>query len=298
MPNQHSDPAVLRTRTVVFWTVGALLVVGIGVVVVSWAMDRGTPPTSADIIQRIGALIAGTSGVAALALSVRTQRSTELDAAERRITDLYASAADQFDSDKAPVRLAGLVTLERLAQGNPAHRQTIVDMVCAYLQMPFEPPADGPSDELRVRLTAQGLLAKHLRADEPATFWPDIDLNLTGATLVKFALTNCTVRSALFSQARFVDSAIFRGTTIAHSADFRRVKFCSLADFRRVSFGDDDRGFRGAVFEGEVDFGTTTTATLTGARVLVTDQRRRKWPSGWTEQSDQDEPTMKCLVAA
>jgi hypothetical protein len=69
---------------------------------------------------------------------------TRHDATERRITDLYTKAADQLGSDKAPVRLAGLYALERLAQDNPEHQQTIVNLVCAYLRMPYRPPTLTP----------------------------------------------------------------------------------------------------------------------------------------------------------
>ena len=62
---------------------------------------------------------------------------TDRDATERRITELYTKAVEQLGSDKAPVRLGGLYALERLAQDNPAHRQTIVNVICAYLRMPF-----------------------------------------------------------------------------------------------------------------------------------------------------------------
>jgi hypothetical protein len=52
---------------------------------------------------------------------------SDYDAGERRITDLYTKAADQLGSDIAPVRLAGLYALERLAQDAPRspadHRQ-------------------------------------------------------------------------------------------------------------------------------------------------------------------------------
>ena len=61
---------------------------------------------------------------------------TITDATERRVTELYTKAADQLGSDKAPVRLAGLYAMERLAQDNPSERQTIVNVICAYLQMP------------------------------------------------------------------------------------------------------------------------------------------------------------------
>jgi hypothetical protein len=90
---------------------------------------------------------AGAAAAVGLMLAFRRQQHQEiatllsdLDATERRITELYAKAAEELDSDRAPVRLAGLYTLERLAQGNPNQRQTVVNLICAYLRMPFEPP--------------------------------------------------------------------------------------------------------------------------------------------------------------
>jgi hypothetical protein len=142
---------------------------------------------------------------------------TDLDATERRITELYTKAVEQLGSDKAPVRLGGLYALERLAQDNPAHRQTIVNVICAYLRMPFSPTtpvsklepeateapegvaaktetntaalSDTWHQERRVRLTAQRILAEHLRDDRAkdkrstdppsARFWPNIRLDLS-----------------------------------------------------------------------------------------------------------------------
>ncbi|MEV4075213.1 hypothetical protein [Nonomuraea fuscirosea] len=47
--------------------------------------------------------------------------------------------------DPAPGRLGGLYALEQLAQDNrdPVLRQTVVDVICAYLRMPYTPPPDG-----------------------------------------------------------------------------------------------------------------------------------------------------------
>jgi hypothetical protein len=135
----------------------------------------------------------------------RVAAAGEHDATERRITELYVKAVDQLGSAKAPVRLGGLHALERLAQANPDHRQTVSDVICAYLRMPFIPPAETsghagepPStsdsalvdsltqneeqarrrEELQVRLTAQRILASHLREhqhpdqnDSKDTFW-------------------------------------------------------------------------------------------------------------------------------
>jgi hypothetical protein len=60
----------------------------------------------------------------ALELQHQVAATTEDEARERRITELYTKAAEQLGSDKAPVRLAGLYALERLAQGTPDQRQT------------------------------------------------------------------------------------------------------------------------------------------------------------------------------
>ena len=117
----------------------------------------------------------------------------DLDATEQRITELFTKAVEQLGSDRARVRRGGLSALERLAQDNPAHRQAVVDVICAYLRVPFLPtaPAKEPEPEATeaqrergtetetrtagigdtwrrergVRLAAQRILAKHLRDD-------------------------------------------------------------------------------------------------------------------------------------
>jgi Pentapeptide repeats (9 copies) len=105
------------------------------------------PEVQLDAIRTAGTLVIGTGGAVALLLTARRQRYTELtlvhtdrDATERRITELYTKAADQLGSDQAPVRLAGLYALERLAHSTVEHRQTIVDVLCAYLRMPHMAP--------------------------------------------------------------------------------------------------------------------------------------------------------------
>jgi len=69
-------------------------------------------------------------------IALQAQAHTETDAAERRVTDLYTTAVEQLGSADAAVRLGGLYDLERVAQNNPAQRQTIVNVLCAYLRIP------------------------------------------------------------------------------------------------------------------------------------------------------------------
>src|SRR6185437_11200917 len=63
------------------------------------------------------------------------------DATERHITELYTTAVEQLGSDQPSIRSSGLYALELLAQDNPAHRQATVNVMCAYLRMPFPPAA-------------------------------------------------------------------------------------------------------------------------------------------------------------
>lgn len=82
-------------------------------------------------------------------------------------------------------------------QDNPGHRQTVMDVLCGYLRMPHDKNRD---DELQ---------------DGEPTFWPDIDLDLSGATLVGFNLSRCRARIGNFNRATFT----------GRPANFRRAMF-------------------------------------------------------------------------
>jgi DNA-binding CsgD family transcriptional regulator len=298
---------VLTRKAIILWAV-MVVVVGIGLAIWLVAAYGGTDAnTTLNAIRTAGAIVAGSGGAAALLLAARRQRATEIalkhaeiglqqkdrdqehqrrvtvateaDAEARRITALYTAAAEHLGSDKAPVRLAGLYALERLAQDNPSQRQTIVNVLCAYLRMPFvvpdePPPADAEAglladhtervQEREVRVTAQRLLRDHLRSgdstNEPvAAFWPNIDLDLTGATLVDFDLDHCRVRAVAMQNVQFTGSTSFHETRFAGTASFRESRFADHASFENARFADrasfvdaqflnDDTTFRGTRF--------------------------------------------------
>src|SRR5215831_9171348 len=63
----------------------------------------------------------------------------------RTLNERFATAADQLGSDKPPaVRLAGVYAMAGLADDWPENRQTCVDVLCAYLRLPYDPD---PGDE-------------------------------------------------------------------------------------------------------------------------------------------------------
>lgn len=253
-----------------------------------------------ELLKLVFALVAGVGALVALVTAYRRQRideaageraervqahaervtrATAHDAIERRVTELYGQAVEQLGHDKAAVRLGGLYALERLAQDHPAHRQTITDVVCAYLRMPYhlppEPEPDTPPaepditarQELQVRLAAQRLLKRHLTTDlddPPDTYWPNLIIDLTEAHLIDFDLTCCHIHhielrkvqfsgEARFDQARFSGEARFDGARFGRAAWFTRTQFGEAAWFARTRFAEEAR-FDHAQFGGETRF--------------------------------------------
>lgn len=289
---------VLSIRTIALWSAGTLVLAGLAAMLLLWRLGGGSPQDSAklDALRTAANILVGTGGAAALLLAARRQRSAELDlvqkdhdATERRITEIYSKAADQLGSDKAPVRLAGLYSLERLAQDYEPQRQTIVNVICAYLRMPFDPDAADPEvkQELQVRQTAERLLGLHLRYVEGevnGAYWPNIDLDLVGAKLTKLKLVRCRIRSAVFHETEFFGLTSFRHTTFTSKADFNNAKFTGPVDFRNMTFENIGSSFIGATFDNETDFGEKTVARLSGAITRTDHGQRRKWPEGWAER--------------
>jgi S-DNA-T family DNA segregation ATPase FtsK/SpoIIIE len=265
------------------------IITGVGVVMVAitavvialgWMATGGL--TGQDLVTarldalKVGlSLGVGTGGLFALYLTWRRQRAIEAeldnrerellhqlqtaadantDATERRVTELYTKAVDQLGADKAPVRLGGLYALERLAQDNLEHRQTVVNVLCAYLRMPYQIPGVAPTDdddqrrhdehrertqEREVRLAAQRILADHLTPEDVDRFWDGISLDLTGANLIDFDLHACRVGPARFERATFTGLARFDRATFTGLARFDQATFTGAAHFDGATFTGD-----------------------------------------------------------
>ncbi|MFB9830739.1 pentapeptide repeat-containing protein [Actinoallomurus acaciae] len=258
---------------------------------------------------------AGTGGAVALLLAVRRQwlsertqahaedvarithahaeavaRDNAYDATQRRVTELYGKAVEQLGHANAPVRLGGLYSLERLAQDHSEHRQTVVDVVCAYLRMPFNPPLSVPAEsqkplvdkdvgsssaetrhggsdvreELQVRLAAQRMLARHLalsddrsivdqHANISGIYWDGMRIDLNGAHLVEFDLAQCRLGHADFRYAQFSGGAIFTEAQFDGDVMFDGAQFGRYAMFAEAQF-DRCVTFDGVRFHGDAIF--------------------------------------------
>jgi uncharacterized protein YjbI with pentapeptide repeats len=164
-----------------------------------------------------------------------------------------------------------------------------------------------------VRLAAQRILAEHLRHDRApdqrsagssgSRFWPDMRIDLAGATLIDFNLENCTMVDVNFEGATFIGVAAFEEATIRNAAWFGGATFTGGAGFAAVTFRDawfDGATFRAAsfiaatfrrmasfnqvTFGGRADFGGTIflpgNMYFARSRVLSLDDEH-VWPTGW-----------------
>lgn len=234
-----------------------------------------------DIIRNALTVGAGLGGLLALALSFRRQHHTEHqqrhleyvteqahdqrerdlrqreaaakasedDALQRRITELRIQAVAQLGHDRAAVRIGGLHNLERLGSMYPELRQTVLDEICAYLRMPFDPkPAKGKAAEVgqeqQVRDIALALITRHLRPEE-GEYWEHERIDLSSAVLSNANFTGCKFSRAIFRRTEF------RGT-----ARFVAVHFDQFANFNHAHF-DNDAWFSFAYFAAAAFFSST-----------------------------------------
>jgi hypothetical protein len=181
----------------------------------------------------------------------------------RTLNERFATAAEQLGSDKPAVRLAGVYAMAGLADDWEENRQTCVDVLCAYLRMPYEPDPgeDAPkpqrlaSQAIReVRHTVIRVITQHLKKDA-AVSWQRLNFDFTGAVfdggnfreaqfsggIVRFSDANFVSGRVLFEGAKFCGGEVW----------FGGAKFCSgEVNFSRTEFSGGKVAFPGAEFRG------------------------------------------------
>jgi hypothetical protein len=141
-------------------------------------------------------------------------QNTQLDRtlAEQRTrtwNERFATAADQLGSDKPAVRLAGVYAMAGLADDWEANRQTCIDVLCAYLQLPYEPDpgSDAPEPQRlafqasqKVRHTVIRVITAHLRKTKairrPGRAWTSTSQVLFSTAATSAAPGSPAARSA------------------------------------------------------------------------------------------------------
>ncbi|MFB7229903.1 pentapeptide repeat-containing protein [Streptomyces fimicarius] len=233
------------------WPVGSALVltftaatlVAAGVFYSRWELFavQGLKPqrrihakTLFDLVTLSFGVVAGAGALVALVVAYRRRRVDEEGArreATRLHTERFTTAVGQLGDASPAVRLGAVHALAGLADDAPDSglRQTCIDVLCAYLQLPFTP--DPESDDAnreehhlylslrKVRHTILRLIGDHYRRPRGThRSWQGCDLDLTGVTIDD----DMNFHDAAFSDGTVnLSGAAFTSGTVT----FERAKF-------------------------------------------------------------------------
>jgi hypothetical protein len=186
--------------------------------------------TTITVTAFVGVILAGLYAYRKQLLAEGESRRAD----DAQFADRYSAAAAQLGDDSAPVRLAGAYALATLADGRPEERQVCVDVLCAYLRLPYDPdPASAiyRAGEREVRRTIIRIIRDHLRP-ELAT--------------VKWKGCNFLFERAVFDNGDLTGAHFEKGWVSFHRAQFVSDKF----SFDRVNFAGAHVRFTKAQFKG------------------------------------------------
>jgi uncharacterized protein YjbI with pentapeptide repeats len=271
-PRRRDDGGEAR-----LWHLGTALAVGFTVAVVAlaglawlgWVLlglagyrHHGAPALhdTVGVLQLVFATVAGAGALVALIVAYRRQKIAEADSAHDRtrvFNERFTAIAAQLGDAQPAVRLAGVHAMAGLADDWKQNRQTCIDVLCAYLRLPYNPdPGDDAAPAERtayranreVRHTIIRLIGAHLRP-AAAVSWQGLNFDFTGMVFDGGDFT-----AAVFSGGivLFNDAEFSGGQVSFHGAEFSGGQ----VSFHSAKFSGSRVVFDLAVFSGsQVDFG-------------------------------------------
>lgn len=181
--------------------------------------SAGAAETSADASQR-----SAKAAEDSVALSAETARTSGIRSDAEALSKRYQEAASQLGHNKAAVRLAGVYAMARLADDWPEERQTCVDVLCAYLRLPWATPSASDED-FQVRSTIWSTINRHIGDGFAGESWSALRFDFSGATLLGVFLEKGT----------FTGEVIFDGATFIGFENFiSEMTFAGRTGFFRA----------------------------------------------------------------
>ncbi|MDQ7904784.1 hypothetical protein RB614_09655 [Phytohabitans sp. ZYX-F-186] len=243
-----------------------------------------------DAMKIVLSVVAGIGGVVALTVAYRRQGHSE--AAERReetklFNERFGKATDQLGSDKAAIRLAGVYAMAGLADDWTEGRQTCLDVLCAYLRMPYTPPAaesapsgtksgrppgvqkdagdDNARQERQVRHTVIAVIRDHLQEPTASNrkHWHGHRFDLMGTVFdggdfrgIHVARgTELNLQGATFARGHV---SFFEATFSGGFVDFGGARFAgAFLDLAAATFSGGRVNFGGVLSAGEINFNSS-----------------------------------------
>ncbi|WP_405439333.1 pentapeptide repeat-containing protein [Streptomyces avidinii] len=270
-------------RRVLVLAFAATAVAAAGVFFIGWKLlgvqglasqQRISTNTLFDLAKLSFGVVAGAGALVALVVAYRRQKVGE-DAVEREKARLhnerFTNAVDQLGNESEAVQLGAVHALASLADDAPSRdlRQTCIDVLCAYLRLPYTAKADLPEGDAQaqhsylalreVRHTVIRLIRNHLRlAPEHPHSWQGH----------QFDFTTVTFDGGDFSYAVFSGGTVnfFGAEFSGGKVSFSGARFSGgKVVFRDAKISDGLVNFYGAMFSGtRVDF---CNVKVTGGKI-------------------------------
>lgn len=268
--------------------ISAVLLGALGWLLSGWLGIR----SSADRFKVVETFLASLGGLGAavgLVVTFRRQKVLELRQQmqeDEALTQRFSSFTGQLGSDKTAIRLAGVHSLFRLADAWEQERQTLIDVLCAYLRLPWD-MRYVDAGEGEVRSTIMRLVIERLRDGGSLRILP-YSFDFTGAVFPVTLLAEDVIfpGRVSFSNAVFKGEVIFKNVTFSKDVSFNhavfeyntyfdQTKFDGVAQFGRAVFNGD-------VYFSDVMFGSTEKVVFNSAAFKSTASfyRMNTWPQG------------------
>jgi Pentapeptide repeats (9 copies) len=239
--------------------------------------------------------LAGGAVVALYALWLNDRRRRTDEArheleSDKTADERFARSVELLGNEADQVRVGALHALAWLADSTPRYKQTVLDVLCAYLRRPFTHPSytrradepdqvttDDSSDSLeadqerQVRLTAQRLITDLL----PWGQNPDkaaYHLDLTGASVEYFRLEGRRIGRLTARRTRFYGITRLRGLHASKPALFTGAMFLGRVDLREAQF-EGGISFQETTFNAEVAFQGASVSTFIDLDTTVPQRR-------------------------
>jgi pentapeptide repeat protein len=243
--------------------------------------------------------LAGGAVVALYALWLNDRRRRTDEArheleSDKAADERFARSVELLGNEADQVRVGALHALVWLADSTPRYKQTVLDVLCAYLRRPFTHPsytrrADDPEQvttedsldddrERQVRLTAQRLITDLL------PWGQNLDktlyhLDLTGASLEYFRLEGRRIGRLTARRTRFYGitrlsklhaskPALFTNAMFLGRVDLHEAEFEGGISFQETTF-NAEVAFQRASVSAFIDLNTTAPERQTGTLTIT-----------------------------
>jgi hypothetical protein len=217
----------------------------------------------------------------------------------------FARSVEMLGNEADQVRVGALHSLVWLADSNPRYKQTVLDVLCAYLRRPFDHPelrdepdaghavagSDPEADrEREVRLTAQRLITDLLpwgQDPDPRRY----RLDLSGARLEHFRLEGRRIGRLIARGARFhgitalglleaAKPVLFTDASFEGRLDLREARLDGGLSFQRTRFRGEV-ALDGAAVNTFLNISTTAPAGQVGTVIVGPETRIDGAVDGW-----------------